>query len=280
MYLLLNQVNGKAYVGQTRHSTLDKRWSPSLTNCTNPHLRNAIAKYGAGVFRREILASTLIQREADLLEKFFILIYQTTDRRFGYNLQSGGRQGPGRHIEDVKERIREKMKRVWAERSERERWEFQLAAKLRWLSYGEDERERISGNITKSLIGKPRTDTVWNKGLSVNKKKPSARKGRQFGPQRNPCQSWGPKSPEHRQHISEALKMYFARKRELPPKKPCVGTKDAGTGYPERLARPADRKERRASLALNEVEQAKRQLKEIKERLDALKFELQGGCVW
>ena len=33
-------------------------------------------------------------------------------------------------------------------------------------------------------------------------------------------------------------------------------------------------------VALKEVEQAQQQLREIKERLNALKFELEGGCTW
>jgi group I intron endonuclease len=275
VYAIVNQVNGKSYVGQTSRFPLSKRWCPSLKNSANPHLQAAINRYGPQSFKRYVLACASCQQEADLLEKFFILTRQTTDRRFGYNLQTGGRQGPGRHIEDVRQRISEGSKRMWARMSPKERWEFQLATKLRWLSYGEDERQKISQNITKALTGKPRTDTVWNKGISVGKGKPSPRKGRRFGPQQNPCKSWGPKSEEHRQHISEALKMHFAQKRQLPPKKPCVGVR--GQGRPET---PTNREETRATVALREVEQARHQLREIKKRLDALTSELEGGCSW
>jgi hypothetical protein len=75
--------------------------------------------------------------------------------------------------------------------------------------------------------------------------------------------------------ISEGLRRYYARQRELNRKKPVMGTKiqcrENNATHP---------RETRATVALKEVEQAKHQLREIKERLDALKFELSGGCTW
>jgi len=275
VYQLMNLTNQKSYIGQTNGYTLTKRWSPSLSNTTNPHLRAAIAKYGPQSFSRRILTYASCQQEADLLERFFILTGQTTNPHFGYNMQLGGRKGPDRHIEDVKERIGRATRRMWARKSPKDRWEFQLATKLRWLCRTEQERQQISQNITKALQGKPRTDTVWNKGISVGKGKPSARKRRKFGPQKNPCKSWKPKSPEHRQHISEALRMHFAQKQQLPPKKPPTGVKGQGRPQPMTYQR-----ETRTAVALREVESAKRQLKQLKDRLDALTFELNGGCSW
>jgi group I intron endonuclease len=256
VYLLQNKVNGKGYVGQHCGFHLEKRWNQKLNNTKmNNHLQAAINKYGPANFRRTVLAYASCQQEADLLEKFFILIYQTTDRRFGYNFQSGGRRGSGRHIEEVRERIRDRMRVVWARKSEKERWEFGFATKLRWLNRTEEEKEQITNQITKSLV-------------------PSGRKGRTFGPQKHPCQSWPAKSEEHKKRISRSLKMYFAQKQKLPPKKPCGSVKQPYQNS------SANRKEIRAMAALKEMELAKNQLREIQKRLQILNFELMGGCNW
>jgi group I intron endonuclease len=274
VYLLRNEANGKCYIGQTRHKTLSKRWNRTLTNATtNGHLKAAIRKYGPESFSRSVLAHASCEAEADLLERFFIQTFQTTDRRFGYNFMSGGKAGPGRHIGEVKERIREKVKTAWAKRSEKAKWEFAFAQKLRWLDRAEEERRAISRNITEALLGKPRLVPAWNKGLPGDKGKPSPRKGRKFGPQRSPCTDWPPKTAQHRQHISEGLMKYF-QQRGLPPKKPATSVRQPYQGTPE------SKKKIRAMIALKEMEAARNQVRELQKRLQALDFELKGGCNW
>jgi group I intron endonuclease len=281
VYLLLNHVNFKSYIGQTRHHTLSKRWNKHLNNVTvNQHLTSAIHKYGAESFSRKILCHASCQQELDLLEQFWIAFYRSNESRYGYNMQGGGLNWRGEHTPEVKRRIQKAAKRMWARKSPKEHWEFQFATKLRWLSRTEEERQAISQNITLALLGKPRTDTVWNKGISTGrngrKGMPSARQGRSFGRQQHPCLCWPPKTAQHRQHISEGLMKYF-QQRGLPPKKPCGRVKQP---YQNRLESPADRKETRAMIALKEMERANHKLREIKGRLDDLKFELQGGCTW
>jgi group I intron endonuclease len=253
IYLLVNQVNRKGYVGQTRQATLSKRWAPSLNNSPNSHLAAAIRKYGANNFTRTVLAHASSQREADVLERFFIGIYQTTDRRFGYNLQAGGRQGPERHIQEVKERIRRQTTLQWASRSPKDRWEFQLATKLRWLSRTEEERNKISENITKALTGKPRTTAPWNKGLKI------------------PGQ---PKTDEHRRKIGLGIRRHYEKEVWMTPRKPMGRV----------IAMPApttvDRKPPKAVKGLKEIQETRRQLRAIQKRLNQLEFEFKGGCAW
>jgi hypothetical protein len=69
--------------------------------------------------------------------------------------------------------------------------------------------------------------------------------------------------------------MHFARKRQLPPKKPCAGVK-----YPRKPESKRAGEETRAAVALKDVQTWERQLREIRGRLEALRFELEGGCVW
>ena len=258
VYALTNVRNSKRYIGQTQHSTLEKRWSVGLKNSPNAHLRASIARYGPQAFRREVLAYTNVQEEADALERYYILLWRTTNPEFGYNLMLGGRQGPGRHIEDVKERISYGSKQMWARRSPKDRWEFQFATKLRWLNRTEEEREKISRNITKALTGKPRTDTVWNKGLKVGGQ---------------------PKTEEHRRKIGLGIRRHYEQKRRkevwMTERKPPVGTKVERLPPP-----PVDRKQPMAVKGLKEIEATRRQLREIQKRLNQLEFEFKGGCLW
>jgi len=263
VYLLTNTHNGKHYVGQTKFPVLSKRWCSSLSNSPNPHLANSIAKYGPEAFDRQILAYASSQEELDLLEQFYIALLRTTDRKYGYNLMAGGRQGPGRHIESVKERIAEGSRRMWARKSPKDRWEFQLATKLRWLSRSEDERLAISHRITQALTGKPKTTPIWNKGLDLPKGRPSPKKGKHYGPQKNPCQNWEPKSEEHRKNISEGLKMYFAKKRLAEKKKP-----------------PQSVKQLKPNKTASKPVKRSQSVEPIRSDRLRKRFESLGGCTW
>lgn len=216
IYILRNELNGKCYIGQTRGFALSKRWNSTLTTVrVNPHLTAAITKYGARAFSRHILCYASCQQELDLLERFWIYVLQTTNPKFGYNVQSGGRHWRGEYTPELRRAISEGGRKAWAKKTPKERWEFGLATKLKWLMRSERERERIGRRITKALTGKPRTGPAWNKGLSPapNKGRPSQRKGRTFGPQRHPCRKRMPFTAEHCQNISRGLKKYFAAKR-------------------------------------------------------------------
>jgi|SRR5579863_6283232 len=252
VYMLHNQINGKVYVGQTRQPSLTRRWSRSLNNCRNSHLAAAVAKYGAHSFKRTVLAHASCQQELDLLEQFFILIFHATNGRFGYNHQAGGFVG-GKHSPETIRRISESNKRHWVDRTPEQmilysenarlRWDmwpeerkrqWREASISRWNSRSQEERERIRENVRRSRQGPKPYIRPWNKGLlgwnagfhhtpEAKEKVRAANKGRR----------WGPQTPEHKQKISEALKMYYAKKRIVGKKKPPVGTKN-GAQYQRR----------------------------------------------
>lgn len=81
--------NGKAYVGITRIDP-KKRWGNGNGYHKQSLFFNAIKKYGWDNFEHEILLDGLTAEEAGLAEKIFIYYWKLTDRKFGYNLDSGG----------------------------------------------------------------------------------------------------------------------------------------------------------------------------------------------
>ena len=95
VYLIINLLDGKLYVGQTRR-TVEIRWSEHVTYALrfapgNPHLDAAIRKYGPESFSVETLATASTLEELDELEIFWIDRLGTLNRNLGYNLNSGGK---------------------------------------------------------------------------------------------------------------------------------------------------------------------------------------------
>jgi group I intron endonuclease len=113
VYLLLNNVNQKAYIGQHYGFTLAKRWNRQLSNAkVNGHLSNAIQKYGPASFSTKILCHASCQQELDLLEQFFIAAYKSTNPRHGYNQQSGGRKWRGQYTKELRQVISEATRKA------------------------------------------------------------------------------------------------------------------------------------------------------------------------
>lgn len=109
IYLIRNKINNKIYIGQTTN-TFEIRYGNNLEKyTTNEHLKNAIYKYGLENFEIEKEFDIAYSKEElDKLEDMYIKIYDTTNRKFGYNKQSGGSYG--KHLKETKNKISEKTK--------------------------------------------------------------------------------------------------------------------------------------------------------------------------
>lgn len=108
--------NGKVYIGQTKKAPHD-RWKANGSGYTchrHGFFWKAICKYGWENIRHEILAEGLSKEDADRLEKFFIALYQSDQREYGYNARSGGTSGYI-YSEQSKRNISEGLKRRYKE---------------------------------------------------------------------------------------------------------------------------------------------------------------------
>lgn len=130
VYLHKNKTNGKLYVGIT--NDVDRRWrcggieyKPQNGERQRPFW-NAIEKNGWDGFEHEILESGLTAEQAYERERFFISLFRSRNRRFGYNVAEGGNGGrvyqehprgmAGKHHSDEKKRQQsELMKKLNAE---------------------------------------------------------------------------------------------------------------------------------------------------------------------
>ncbi len=104
VYIHINKLNGKKYIGQTSQNP-QKRWDNGRGYLTSPKFYNSIQKYGWDNFEHKIIASNLSLEEANILEQSLIQTYNTQDDEFGYNIKDGGKNG--HHSEETKKKIGE-----------------------------------------------------------------------------------------------------------------------------------------------------------------------------
>lgn len=85
--------SGKVYIGLTSRPPKE-RWKGGYGyKKSNPHFWSAIQKYGWDNIKHEILLSGLSKQQASEFEKMYICLYNSADRRYGYNKTYGGENG-------------------------------------------------------------------------------------------------------------------------------------------------------------------------------------------
>lgn len=90
VYVHINKINGKMYVGQS--CDLHERWRSNGKNYFNSiKFFNAIKKYGWDNFIHVVIKDNMFIGEADAVEKELIETFDTINN--GYNLKEGGARG-------------------------------------------------------------------------------------------------------------------------------------------------------------------------------------------
>ena len=89
----------KYYVGITSQD-INKRWRNGNGYVNSPLFYKAILKYGWNNIEHEILKEELNELEAKSMEKSLIEKYKSNDRKYGYNITSGGDGTVGWHPSD------------------------------------------------------------------------------------------------------------------------------------------------------------------------------------
>lgn len=98
IYRFKNKVNGKVYIGQTIKS-LRRRVvqhisiSRPTTKVHKTYFHNALNKYGFENFDLAIIERCSSQEELNERETYWIAYYNSTNKKYGYNIDSGGQKG-------------------------------------------------------------------------------------------------------------------------------------------------------------------------------------------
>ena len=139
VYVHTNKINGKRYVGVTSQCP-EKRWNNGKGYTKRqPHMYNAIQKYGWGNFNHEILIDNIPLEHASSLERMLIKAWQLQDKRYGYNDQSGGLEHSSLSMG-----IREKISRTHKGREMSEEHRKHLSDAKKGKSLSEETKEKIS----------------------------------------------------------------------------------------------------------------------------------------
>lgn len=113
IYQIRCRINNKVYIGKTTQS-IHGRWERHVAGCGNaPFLYRAIRKYGPENFDVWVLyPDAVTEGHLNMLEEMFIKQFKSNDRRYGYNLATGGQaRGCGwRHSLETKRKIGEANK--------------------------------------------------------------------------------------------------------------------------------------------------------------------------
>ena len=92
VYVHINKVNGKKYVGITSRQP-EERWDYGCGYRGQTYFCRAIQKYGWDNFKHEILLTNETKEYACTAEKCLIKAYASNNPKYGYNLSSGGEGG-------------------------------------------------------------------------------------------------------------------------------------------------------------------------------------------
>ena len=94
IYMHLNKINGKVYIGQTNRRFINDRFGKDGKKYyVCPLFGNAIKKYGWNNFVHFIIEDNIPSDLVEYKERFYINLYHSTDKEFGYNIASGGSLG-------------------------------------------------------------------------------------------------------------------------------------------------------------------------------------------
>jgi len=161
IYTIINTINNKIYVGSTTRQLWARKSSHYNSLRNNKHcniyLQRAFNKYGEENFIFELLEET--NKEFCLSQElYWINTLNVTNRKFGYNILSN--PGNGRrnikHTQETKDKISEKH--LGKKLSKEIRDNMKIAAKLRYIKYGNkamDSRpsdERIRNMILGRMV--------------------------------------------------------------------------------------------------------------------------------
>ena len=144
IYVHVNKINGKLYIGQTGQEDIKDRWDSGHGYKTCIAFNRAIEKYGWSNFKHIVLFENLSLEMANIIESELIKKYKTTNGKYGYNITSGGMNY--RMSESTKEKIREKaLGRTVSE-------ETKEKIRLHWEEYGHPFKGKHHSDATKRKI--------------------------------------------------------------------------------------------------------------------------------
>lgn len=169
IYVVRHLATGRVYVGLTTRP-LPERWAQHLRDASRPARRhryfaNALVKYGADAFAREIVERAVPRSSLATRERYWIAALRATERGHGFNMTEGGQVAPDntgrkfsaewraalstahrgkKHSAEVRQKMGESRRRHYADPAARAR----LAESHRGRKFSDETRAKISAAHT------------------------------------------------------------------------------------------------------------------------------------
>lgn len=179
VYIHINKINNKKYVGITKTSPM-KRWGKNGSAYTRDKTSifgHAIEKYGWENFDHQIFTTGLDKECACALEIILIKILRAQDGRYGYNVQPGGQLGNTGIIFSEESRIKMRKAKIGKKLSEEHKEHIseglighkpanftdESKEKLRLANTGKILSNETRGKISNALTGIVRSSETKQK---------------------------------------------------------------------------------------------------------------------
>ena len=182
IYLIVNKVNFKTYVGQRKSN---KKWNEDPYMGSGKLIKLAQKKYGIENFEKFLVQYCSTKEEADAAEKFWIAEYRSRGKA-QYNIADGGHGGCGNKGKKFSEETKRKMSEAKKGRPRSE----ETKKKLSEVHKGKKLSEEWKMKISEAGKGRPRSEetkkkiseTLKGKHYSeeTKKKMSEARKGKHW----------------------------------------------------------------------------------------------------
>ena len=156
IYKIVNNINGKVYIGQTKHS-LSKRIAGHIRDNSTP-VQKALNKYGLESFAIFVIDHADSKAVIDEKERYWIRVLKSNQRAYGYNMTAGG---DGNH--NPSKKIRKKISNTLKKHYE----DHEPTSGFTDHSHREEDKRKISDSIKKkfdSMTDKERSKIGWPKG--------------------------------------------------------------------------------------------------------------------
>lgn len=106
---ILSFPNNKKYIGITTQKP-QYRWNNGKRYKYNKEMYNDIQKFGWQNITKEIIKTEINELEAEKIERKLIQQYKSNQKKYGYNIQNGGKKGNNIVSNITKIKIKNKLK--------------------------------------------------------------------------------------------------------------------------------------------------------------------------
>lgn len=200
--------SGKIYIGITYKKLIERSGSKGIHYKKNKYFYQAILKYGWNNIKHEVLYKGLTKEEACEKEQFFIKLYKSNEREFGYNFTTGGEIGYS-FTKESRELISQKIKECWNTEEYRNKnlkalkgshigiytdLQKEATFKRRGIPLSPEHKTKLKGRIP------------WNKGLINPYSLETLKKMRLSHKGKSPSNKGIPLSEERKKRISKKTK--------------------------------------------------------------------------